>query len=152
MPVVSQYISYRRPCIVIRIVLPDWLLTRITTSIHTHRHTHRDRGASGWDEGVTRSLRAMRCQQLIGRIKTLKHGQIRGQQCINHVAVWKINLPAFFGMLTDRQMLPESHGKQNETKITKWQYLCFFLQHNFHPSLTTDWPLTERWLTTDWPN
>lgn len=39
------------------------------------------------------------------------------------MAVIKVNLPAFFGMLTDRQMLPESHRKQNETKITKWQYL-----------------------------
>lgn len=48
---------------------------------------------------------------------------IRSQQCINQVAVIKVDLPAFFGMLTDRQMLPESHGKQNETKITKWQYL-----------------------------
>lgn len=47
----------------------------------------------------------------------------RSRQCINQVAVIKVNLPAFFGMLTDRQMLPESHGKQNETKITKWQYL-----------------------------
>lgn len=47
----------------------------------------------------------------------------RSQQWINQVAIIKVNLPAFFVRLTDRQMLPESHGKQNETHITKWQYV-----------------------------
>lgn len=48
------------------------------------------------------------------------------------MAVIKVNLPAFFGMLTDRQMLPESHGKQNETKnykmIVSWSQQ-FSLKH-----------------------
>lgn len=52
-------------------------------------------------------------------MKQTKKKKKRSQQCINQVAVIKVDLPAFFGMLTDRQMLPESHGKQNETKITK---------------------------------
>lgn len=60
-----------------------------------------------------------------------KTKKIRSQQCINQVAVIKVNLPAFFGMLTDRQMLPESHGKQNETKITKWQYLFTAILFSF---------------------
>lgn len=51
------------------------------------------------------------------------------------MAVIKVDLPAFFGMLTDRQMLPESHGKQNETKIIKWQYLFFFHSNSFLPAL-----------------
>lgn len=65
-------------------------------------------------------------------LKRNKTNNKRSQQCINQVAVIKVNLPAFFGMLTDRQMLPESHRKQNETKITKWQYL--FTAILFSPS------------------
>lgn len=45
------------------------------------------------------------------------------------MAVIKVDLPAFFGMLTDRQMLPESHRKQNETKK---------LQNDNHFFLTTN--------------